>query len=455
MSKWYNEAIFYHIYPLGLVGAPKVNQQEIVEHKFEELEKWILHLQELSIGAVYIGPLFESTTHGYDTKDYKVVDKRLGDNEDFKKYVEICHKAGIKVVVDGVFNHTGREFFAFKDLKENGQSSKYKDWYKDVNFGGTTPYGDAFSYAEWRGCYELVNLNLYNTEVTNYLFDVIKYWISEFDIDGIRLDCADCLTFEFMKEMRNVTQHEKKDFWLMGEVIHGDYGRWVNQEMLHSVTDYELHKGLYSGHNDHNYFEIAHTVRRLFDENGGICKDAVLYSFVDNHDVDRVASKVNNMAYLIPIYALLYTLPGIPSLYYGSEWGIEGKKTGNSDDVLRPAISIDDEGVTQKNLELTKYICELGKMKKENSEIFCGKYKELLLSNRQYVFARFTKERGIVTIVNNDDNDITVMVPLNLPFEIKSAMNAFTNDLIVVENGQIQIVIEANSAIMIKINEIN
>ena len=119
----------------------------------------------------------------------------------------------------------------------------------------------------WRNCFELVNLNLYEQAVRDYLFDVIHFWITEFDIDGIRLDCADCLTFDFMKEMRYRTGQWKEDFWLMGEVIHGDYARWVNDEMLHSTTNYELHKGLYSGHNDHNYFEIAHTIRRQFDDN--------------------------------------------------------------------------------------------------------------------------------------------------------------------------------------------
>lgn len=452
MSKWYNEALFYHIYPLGLVGADKENKQEEVEHKFEELEKWIPHLQEMFTNAIYIGPLFESTTHGYDTKDYKLVDKRLGTNEEFKKYVKLCHEAGIKVVVDGVFNHTGREFFAFEDLKENGQASRYKDWYKDVYFGGSTPYGDAFSYAAWRGCYELVNLNLYNREVVDYLFDVIRFWIKEFDIDGIRLDCADCLTFDFMKEMRAITQQEKEVFWLMGEVIHGDYSRWANEDTLHSVTDYELHKGLFSGHNDHNYFEIAHTVKRLFDENGGICKNAILYSFVDNHDVDRLASKLSNKEHLIPIYALLYTLPGIPSIYYGSEWGIEGKKVSNSDDPLRPAISIEDKDVIRNNIQLTKFICELGKMKKENAEVLLGRYKELMLTNRQYAFARYTNDAAIVTLVNNDDNEVMVNVPLQVPFVVENAKNAITNDMIEIQNNQMQIKIAANNAIIIKIN---
>ena len=154
-------------------------------------------------------------------------------------------------------------------------------------------------------------MNLDNEEVRGYLYEVIHDWIAEFDIDGIRLDCADCLNFDFMKEMRRRTAAEKADFWLMGEVIHGDYSRWANPETLHSVTNYELHKGLYSGHNDHNYFEIAHTIRREFDQNGGIYRNTKLYSFVDNHDVDRLASKLTVKENLNPVYTLLYTLPGI------------------------------------------------------------------------------------------------------------------------------------------------
>ena len=261
MGKWYNEAVFYHMYPLGMTGAPKENKEPETVHRLRELFPWIDHLKEIGVTAIYIGPLFESSTHGYDTKDYKKVDRRLGDNEDFKEFVRLAHENGIRVVVDGVFNHTGREFFAFQDIQKNREHSPYCSWYKGVNFGWNSPYNDGFGYEAWRNCFELVNLNLYEQAVRDYLFDVIHFWITEFDIDGIRLDWADCLTFDFMKEMRYRTGQWKEDFWLMGEVIHGDYSRWVNGSTLHSVTNYALHKALYSGHNDHNYFEIAHTVK--------------------------------------------------------------------------------------------------------------------------------------------------------------------------------------------------
>ena len=283
MSTWYEKGVFYHMYPLGMTGAPKQNLEESVTDRFEELNRWIPHILSLGCNAIYIGPLFESTSHGYDTRDYKLVDKRLGTNSSFKTFVSLCHSQGIKVVVDGVFNHTGREFFAFRDIQANRESSPYRDWYRGVNFSCQSPAGDSFTYEAWQGHYELPCLNLWNPDVKQYLFDVIRFWIDEFDIDGIRLDCANVLDFGFMKELRTQTSAMKEEFWLMGEVIHGEYSRWVNSEMLHSVTNYELHKGFYSGHNDHNYFEIAHTVRRLEQ----VGKD--LYTFVDNHDENQQA----------------------------------------------------------------------------------------------------------------------------------------------------------------------
>ena len=232
MHTWYEKAVFYHMYPLGMTGAPKQNTQEEPSRRFEELNQWIPHIPSLGCTAIYIGPLFESSTHGYDTRDYKLVDRRLGTNEDFKEFVSLCHQSGIHVVVDGVFNHTGREFFAFRSIQEQGEASPYRDWYRGVNFGWGSPLGDRFSYDAWQGHFELPCLNLRNPDVKNYLFDVIRFWIEEFQIDGIRLDCANVLDFDFMKEMRRATEGMKQDFWLMGEVIHGDYARWVNPEML-------------------------------------------------------------------------------------------------------------------------------------------------------------------------------------------------------------------------------
>ncbi len=447
MGYWYEEAVFYHIYPLGLTGAPRENHGEAGDG-FDKLKLWIPHMQKLGFTALYIGPLFESTTHGYDTKDYRQVDVRLGNNEDFKEFVKLCHEAGIKVVVDGVFNHTGREFFAFKDIQANRENSRYRDWYKGINFWGNTHYNDGFGYEAWRNCFELVNLNLWNREVKDYLLDVIRFWMDEFDIDGIRLDCADCLDFDFMKEMRQVTTQKKADFWLMGEVIHGDYSRWANDEVLHSVTDYELHKGLYSGHNDYNYFEIAHTVRRLFDEGGGICRGRKLYSFTDNHDVDRLMSKLTRKEDFYPVQMLLYTLPGIPSIYYGSEWGIEGRKNGGDDSPMRPEIDITKK--SEMDNEYSAYIAKLGKIHKENPEISYGRYKELMLKNRQYAFGKIMDNSMVLVAVNNDDAPAAIEV--NTGFGSNVATDLFSGEEVAVENGQVKLTVPAHRGCILKMN---
>ena len=442
MSTWYERGVFYHMYPLGMTGAPKHNDATEVTNRFKELDKWIPHIRSLGCSAIYIGPVFESASHGYDTRDYKLVDRRLGDNDSFRNFVAQCHQEGIKVIVDGVFNHTGREFFAFKDIQEKRRDSPYKDWYKGVNFDWQSPCGDSFGYEAWQGHFELPCLNLFNPDVRSYLFDVIRFWIDEFDIDGIRLDCANVLDFNFMKEMRSQTEAMKEDFWLMGEVIHGDYSRWVNNEMLHSVTNYELHKSLYSGFNDHNFFEIAHNVRRL---------EAIgrqLYTFVDNHDEDRIATKLNLREHLFPIYLCLFTLPGIPSVYYGGEWGIEGKRTNTSDEALRPAISIDQEG--ELHCELTDLIAQLGQIHSQQEPLHTGRYQELLLTNRQYAFARHGEDSVIIAAVNNDDEPASLAIPV--PIQASKAVNLLEpGDRLPISDGKVHIKLKGNWGAVLKL----
>lgn len=399
---WYEEAVFYHIYPLGMLGAPKVNDYTTVEHRLRELDDWIGHIKEMGFNAIYIGPLFESVGHGYETTDYRKLDSRLGDNDDLKAFVKNCHDNGIRVIFDGVFNHTGRDFFAFRDLKANRENSRYRDWFCNVNFYGNNEYNDGFSYDNWGGYNLLVKLNQRNPEVKDYILDVVRFWVSEFDVDGIRLDAADVLDFDFMKSLRALADVVKPEFWLMGEVIHGDYSRWVNDSTLHSVTNYTLHKALYSGHNEHNYFEIAHTIKRLQDMTGG--RGLNLYNFTDNHDVERIASKINNKAHLYPVHILEYTLPGVPSVYYGSEFAIEGRKEKYSDDSLRPRLRYEDYKDAIRDNEFTAFLSLLGKLRLGIKSLSYGDYREVALTNRQYMYTRNTSEYTDIIAVNNDDN---------------------------------------------------
>ena len=406
---WYDEAVFYHIYPLGLAGAPKINDYGEPVHRLRELLPWVEHIRRIGCTALYIGPLFQSVGHGYETTDYRTLDCRLGTNEDLTAFVKVCHEAGLKVVFDGVFNHTGRDFFAFQDVRAHREASAYRDWYCNVNFWGNNEYGDGFSYDNWGGYDLLVKLNQRNPAVRDYICDVIRFWVSEFDVDGIRLDAADVLDFEFMKALRQTADAVKPDFWLMGEVIHGDYSRWANERTLHSVTDYALHKALYSGHNDHNYFEIAHTVRRT---SGLIPAHIKLYNFVDNHDVERISTKLRNKAHYLPVHILLYTLPGIPSLYYGSEFGIEGRKERFSDDSLRPQIDLSEHSDDYETNPCTKLICALGAIHDEfREDLVWGDYRELSLTTEQYAYAR----GSLIVTLNNGGSEAHFVLDASAP----------------------------------------
>lgn len=439
---WYDEAVFYHIYPLGLTGAPKENPYGAPEHRLQTLIPWITHIKEIGCNAIYIGPLFESVGHGYETTDYKKLDSRLGTNEDLTDFVAKCHEQGIRVILDGVFNHTGRDFFAFQDIKKNRENSPYKDWYCNVNFWGNNEYNDGFSYENWGGYNLLVKLNQHNPAVRDYICDVIRFWVSEFDIDGIRLDAADVLDFEYMKALRHVANEVKPDFWLMGEVIHGDYTRWVNEGTLHSVTNYNLHKALYSGHNDHNYFEIAHTVKRLYEMGGSRPDGLKLYNFVDNHDVERIYTKLNNKAHFTPVHILLYTLPGVPSIYYGSEFGIEGRKERFSDDSLRPALSLADYTDAVSSNPCTKLIAALGKIRQNTPALSYGNYQELILTNRQYAYSRNHNGQSVIVTVNNDDSDFTMTLRAG---DAAEYIGALSGEKVSVNGGNITVNVKANS----------
>lgn len=399
---WYDSAVFYHMYPLGMVGAEKQNTLPAPRHRFSELCAFLPYLKVLGINAVYIGPLFQSGTHGYDTMDYQTVDFRLGDNADFRKFVKDAHNCGIRVIVDAVFNHTGRGFFAFRDIQEKGEASPYRSWYRDVNFGGRSAFGDRFSYSCWRNVEELPALNFNEEAVRKYLINVVKYWVEEFDIDGLRLDCADVLDMSFQKALRYFTNSMKPEFFLLGEVIHGEYPRWVNAETLHSVTNYELHKSIYSGLNEQNFFESAHNLRR----NLAIARD--LYTFLENHDVDRIASKLREKEYLKLAYLLLFTLPGHPSVYYGGEFGLEGRKAGNDDSPLRPAVAEE----SMKPNAFTSFVAKLAEIHGRNTELQSGEYKELYLQCRQWAYARFDKNSAVLTALNNAKEEAGFYVTL-------------------------------------------
>lgn len=412
---WATDAIFYHIYPLGLCGAPQHNDFAAApEPRLSHLHAWLPHMQALHINALYLGPLFESSAHGYETADYFHVDRRLGTNETLAEFVEASHNSGIRVILDGVFHHVGRQFWAFRDVQEHGANSAYCDWFVGLNFGQHSPYGDPFSYEGWRGNYDLVKLNLHHPGVRAHLLDAVRMWFEQFDIDGLRLDVAEDMEPDFLRELAAFCRSLKPDCWLLGEAIHGDYRRLAGPDMLDSVTNYEAYKGLFSSLNDTNYFEIAYALNRQFGPQG-IYRDIAPYAFADNHDVSRVASLLRNPAHLYPLYALLLTMPGVPSIYYGSEWGMEGVKQPPNDGALRPALPAPEHIHDMPHPDLVAAIVQLAEVRQQAPALRRGAYQQLAVAHEQLAFARWWEDRPVVVALNAATQPAPMKLPVDVP----------------------------------------
>ncbi len=395
---WAYESVFYQIYPLGFCGAPFENDG-MCESRILKVLDWIPHLKKLNINAVYFSPVFESDTHGYNTRDFQKIDVRLGTNSDFAEVCRALHENGIKVVLDGVFNHVGRGFWAFRDVLEKREQSPYVGWFQRIDFSGNSCYNDGLWYEGWEGNYDLVKLNLHNDEVVNHILESVRRWVSEFDIDGLRLDVAYCLDEGFLRRLRAFTDSLKPEFFLLGEMLHGDYNRLVNDSMLHSATNYECYKGLYSSFNSMNMFEINHSLMRQFGpENWTLYKGKHLMSFVDNHDVTRVASILTNPEHLRLIYTLAFTMPGIPCVYYGSEWGTKALKS-DGDPALRASFEKPEWNA------LSEHISKLAKIKRKSPALNYGGFRSVLLTNKQCIFERKTDGERVLIAINADSED--------------------------------------------------
>ncbi|HUJ75282.1 MAG TPA: alpha-amylase family glycosyl hydrolase, partial [bacterium] len=283
MTDWIDSAFIYHVYPLGYCGAPARNDcVSAPVPRLDLLTERLDQVAALGANVLYVGPLFESLSHGYDTLDYTTVDRRLGTNADLRRLSTEAKRRGMRLVLDGVFNHVSREHAWFKALREEGPGSPHAAFFKGVDFGRQSPAGDPFVYDCWNGHAALPCLSLSHPPVRDHLLGAARQWREEFDIDGLRLDAADCVSLEFQAELAAACRARKPGFWLMGEVIHGDYRRWAGARgvgdgasrggahagPLDSVTNYECWKGLWSSLKDRNYFEIAWSLKRQFGPEG-------------------------------------------------------------------------------------------------------------------------------------------------------------------------------------------
>jgi len=446
MPSWIDRAICYHIYPLGLLDAPKRDDWgKGLDHRLPGLGPWIPHLAALGCNAIYLGPVFESVSHGYDTTDYSNVDPRLGDAGDLKAFVLDCHEHDVHVLFDGVFNHVGRNFFAFRDLLEHGEESAHRDWFVDVRFGQESPAGDPFTYYAYEGNFDMPRLNLRHPDVRQHLFDAVRLWFAEFWADGIRFDAVEQVDRDFLRDVCAVAREANPDCWLVGEVLNSDYREWAGAGLLDSCTNYEAFKGLWSSFNDRNMHEIAWSLNRQFGRDG-IYRHLSLYSFADNHDQNRVASLLHRREDLSSLYTVLYTMPGVPSIYYGSEWGITGEKDGPNDDGLRPPMMIPDDPAAMPEPWLPGHLARLAAIRQASPALRHGEYRQLHVANEQFAFRRLADDDVAVIVVNAADHDVEVDLEAGIDdgAVLTDALDPAMT--VTVESGRIRVSMTPNSA---------
>ncbi len=408
---WARRAIFYHIYPLGFLDAPPENSaRSAAVPRLANLRRWYDHIANLGVTAIYFGPVFESLTHGYDTIDYFQIDRRLGDNALFRQIVGELHARGLRVILDGVFHHTGRDFFAFKDLRERKRDSPYKDWYF-VNWGADSRYRDGFAYDSWEGHESLPRLNLGNPDTRDYVFQVARMWLGDFGLDGWRLDVAYLISPEFWWQFRRVCKEVREDCFLLGEMVGGDYRTWVAPDLLDSGTDYQLYKALWSSFNDRNLWELKAVAERAYHPEWGVFHELSLLNFLGNHDVTRIRSQLADPRHLYPALIALLTLPGIPCLYYGDEVGMDGRADQGHSQVRRP-MPLPEDPWPNADRSLYRETARLVNLRKAHPSLVYGRFAALETGYTTFSFLRQHPREAAVVAINAADVPTRLDIPI-------------------------------------------
>ena len=328
VAHWAETAVFWHLYPLGFVGAPaSAAGPDAAAPRLRRLNNWLDYLIELGANGLLLGPVFASETHGYDTVDHYRIDPRLGTEADLVDLFEQASSRGIRVVLDGVFNHVGRGFPQLTDVVEHGYLSPFSSWFKRRADG---------EFNNFEGHERLVTLNHDEPQVVDYVSDVMTYWLDR-GAAGWRLDAAYAVPTEFWRQVTDRVHAQHPDAWLLGEVIHGDYSSFVAKAGVDSVTQYELWKATWSSLNDRNFYELAWALQRHEE----LLETFVPQTFLGNHDVTRIATQLVDPRHLPhALVLLLVAVAGIPSIYAGDEQGMVGLKEQREggDDAIRPAF---------------------------------------------------------------------------------------------------------------------
>jgi cyclomaltodextrinase len=384
---WVQHAIWWQVYPLGFVGAfPADPPPAADEHRLDRVTEWLDHAVVLGASGVALGPLFASSTHGYDTTDHYAIDPRLGDDADFDRLVSEARSRGLRILLDGVFNHVGTAFPRYQEALEGGDST----WFRQRGNGFQT----------FEGHDGLITLNHENPEVVDYVVDVMSHWLRR-GADGWRLDAAYAVPDRFWAQVLPRVRESFPDAWFVGEVIHGDYPAIVSASTFDSVTQYELWKATWSSLNDGNFHELDHALRR-HDE----FLDAFApMTFVGNHDVTRVASKLDDPRHLDHALVLLLTTGGVPSVYAGDEWAYRGVKEERvgGDDAVRPEFAPrpdEEQPLGQDVFRLHQHLIGL---RRRNPWLHEARTSALHLTNRHYVFRTQAGDDALLVALNVDD----------------------------------------------------
>ncbi|KAA8494950.1 Neopullulanase 2 [Porphyridium purpureum] len=467
MPAWYSHGTIYHLFPLGSPGQKpgeggsfghvpeRLDPNAQPVERLLDIRKYYDYLQEMGITAVQFTPIFESGTHGYDTYDYMKVDRRLGTNETFKTVLAELHERGIKVILDGVFNHSGREHFAFQDLLKRGhhgwKSSPYANWYY-IKEGGSSAFGDPFGYKSWANCQELPMFNLSNPEVRNYLYGIGQHWLQQ-GLDGWRLDCAHEMPTEFWLGFRSACSEVAQDYILLAETIHGDYSKFANpaEGLCHSCTNYQIYKPLWSSIKEKNFFELVHNVQRELSMYPGL----LLTNFLSNHDISRIASILTNFDELQLAHVLLHTLRGIPAIYYGDEYGAKGHKKDGDAALRLPLLDVSNRetawsGEEKRLFSLTK---DLIRVRKEHAgPLTQGGIHMLSNTNTMLAFCRVFESEIIVILMSCANEALSVELDLKplgrTPSSLEELVSTRSRELesMSVHGGVLKVALEPVSA---------
>ncbi|BAM89158.1 alpha amylase catalytic region [Bradyrhizobium oligotrophicum S58] len=335
MGSWIEHAILWHVYPLGFVGAEReARARDGVVHRLGHLTSWLDYAVDLGVSGLLLGPIFASSTHGYDTIDYFRVDPRLGDDADFDAFVSAARTRGLRIILDGVFNHVGSDYPAFQRALAGGPGSPEAHWFK-LTWPAARSAGELPDYATFEGHRHLVALNHDDPGVADHVVAVMRHWLSR-GVSGWRLDAAYAVPRAFWSKVLPRVRADFPEAYFVGEVIHGDYAGFVRETGIDAVTQYELWKAIWSSLNDGNLFELAWALKR----HDAMLETFVPQTFIGNHDVTRIASQLHDERHLAHALVVLMTSGGTPSIYAGDEQrfhGIKEHRVGG-DDAIRPAF---------------------------------------------------------------------------------------------------------------------